>query len=151
MRGAGAGLHPMVSARRRRRREGCDRRGCAPLLRDPDAGGAGLAAAALPRDAPHSGDVEGGAPGGERERSIPGVERRRSRLAGGGMSELDNRTIIGHVHLKVSDLDRAERFYTEVLGFTVKARYGTDAVFVAAGDYHHHIGLNTWQSKGGSP
>ena len=64
---------------------------------------------------------------------------------------IDPRTTIGHVHLKVSDLAPAERFYTEVLGFTVKARYGTDAVFLAAGDYHHHIGLNTWQSKGGSP
>jgi catechol 2,3-dioxygenase len=67
------------------------------------------------------------------------------------MKHLDERTMIGHVHLKVSDLERAERFYTEVLGFAVKARYGTDAVFLAAGDYHHHIGLNTWQSKGGSP
>lgn len=64
---------------------------------------------------------------------------------------IDPLTTIGHVHLKVSDLAQAERFYTEVLGFTVKARYGTDAVFLAAGDYHHHIGLNTWQSKGGPP
>ena len=60
-------------------------------------------------------------------------------------------TRIGHVHLKVSDLERSERFYTELLGFTVKARYGSEAVFLAAGDYHHHLGLNTWQSKGGSP
>ena len=64
---------------------------------------------------------------------------------------LDPRTCIGHVHLKVSDLERAERFYTEVIGFSVKARYGNEAVFLAAGDYHHHLGLNTWQSKGGSP
>jgi catechol 2,3-dioxygenase len=67
------------------------------------------------------------------------------------VTDIDERTVIGHVHLKVSDLERAVRFYTEVLGFTVKARYGTDAAFLAAGDYHHHIGLNTWQSKGGSP
>jgi catechol 2,3-dioxygenase len=64
---------------------------------------------------------------------------------------LDPRTRIGHVHLKVADLERAERFYTEVIGLSVKARYGTEAVFLAAGDYHHHLGLNTWQSKGGSP
>jgi catechol 2,3-dioxygenase len=64
---------------------------------------------------------------------------------------LDPRTDIGHVHLKVSDLERAERFYVDVIGFRVRARYGTDAVFLAAGDYHHHLGLNTWQSKGGSP
>lgn len=58
---------------------------------------------------------------------------------------------IGHVHLKVADLDRALGFYSGVLGFELKDRFGTDAAFVAAGDYHHHIGLNTWQSKGGSP
>jgi catechol 2,3-dioxygenase len=65
--------------------------------------------------------------------------------------DLDPRTTIGHVHLKVSDLERAERFYVDVIGFEVRARYGTEAVFLAAGDYHHHLGLNTWQSKGGSP
>ena len=70
------------------------------------------------------------------------VEARR----GGRMSPLDPRTHIGHVHLKVSDLERAERFYVDVIGFEVTARYGTEAVFLAAGDYHHHLGLNTWQS-----
>jgi catechol 2,3-dioxygenase len=65
--------------------------------------------------------------------------------------DLDPQTYIGHVHLKVSDLERAERFYVDVIGFGVRARYGTDAVVLAAGDYHHHLGLNTWQSKGGSP
>ena len=60
-------------------------------------------------------------------------------------------TKIGHVHLKVADLDRALGFYRDVLGFQVKARYGDQAVFIAAGDYHHHIGLNTWESKGGQP
>ena len=58
---------------------------------------------------------------------------------------------IGHVHLKVADLDRAIGFYVGVLGFGLKQKYGTQAAFVAAGDYHHHIGLNTWQSKGGNP
>lgn len=60
-------------------------------------------------------------------------------------------TRIGHVHLKVSDLERAIRFYSEVLGFAVTQRYGRQAAFLSAGGYHHHIGLNTWQSAGGSP
>jgi len=64
---------------------------------------------------------------------------------------LDPGTRIGHVHLKVAELERAERFYVEMLGFHVPARYGSDAVFLSAGDYHHDIGLNTWQSKGGPP
>src|SRR5438105_7019936 len=58
---------------------------------------------------------------------------------------------IGHVHLKVSDLDRAVRFYRDVLGFELTQRYGSQAAFLSAGDYHHHIGLNTWESSGGSP
>src|SRR5437868_10261655 len=58
---------------------------------------------------------------------------------------------IGHVHLKVADLDRALGFYRDVLGFEVTQRYGRGAVFVSAGGYHHHIGLNTWESAGGSP
>jgi catechol 2,3-dioxygenase len=58
---------------------------------------------------------------------------------------------IGHVHLKVSDLARAEAFYCGLLGFTVMVRYGADAVFISAGGYHHHIGLNTWYSKGAQP
>jgi catechol 2,3-dioxygenase len=65
--------------------------------------------------------------------------------------ELDPRTTIGHVHLKVSDLERAERFYVDLLGFHVTARYGTEATFLSAGDNHHDLGLNTWESKGGSP
>ena len=64
---------------------------------------------------------------------------------------IDPGTRIGHVHLKVADLDRALRFYCGVLGFQLMQRYGSDAAFVAAGGYHHHIGLNTWQSRGGSP
>jgi catechol 2,3-dioxygenase len=64
---------------------------------------------------------------------------------------LDPRVRIGHVHLKVADLDRALAFYCDVLGFRITQRYGPGAAFIAAGDYHHHIGLNTWQSKGGEP
>lgn len=60
-------------------------------------------------------------------------------------------TTIGHVHLKVADLDRALGFYCGVLGFELMQRYGTQAAFVSAGGYHHHIGLNTWESLGGSP
>lgn len=58
---------------------------------------------------------------------------------------------IGHVHLKVADLDRALAFYVGVLGFAVTQRYGDQAVFLSAGGYHHHLGLNTWESQGGSP
>lgn len=58
---------------------------------------------------------------------------------------------IGHVHLKVSDLQTAIDFYSGLLGFEIKQRLGDQAAFLAAGDYHHHIGLNTWQSKGGGP
>jgi catechol 2,3-dioxygenase len=58
---------------------------------------------------------------------------------------------LGHVHLKVADLDRALAFYCGVLGFELTQRYGTQAAFVSAGGYHHHIGLNTWESLGGSP
>ena len=58
---------------------------------------------------------------------------------------------IGHVHLKVADLDRAIKFYCDVLGFTLKQRMGKSAAFLSSGTYHHHIGLNTWESKGGNP
>ncbi len=58
---------------------------------------------------------------------------------------------IGHVHLKVAELDRAIAFYHGVLGFEVMQRFGRQAAFLSAGGYHHHIGLNTWESKGGSP
>lgn len=60
-------------------------------------------------------------------------------------------TRIGHVHLKVADLDRAIAFYAGILGFDVVQRYGTQAAFLSAGGYHHHIGLNTWESKGATP
>lgn len=60
-------------------------------------------------------------------------------------------TRIGHVHLKVSDIQRALDFYCGVLGFELQQMYGSQAAFVSAGGYHHHIGLNTWESAGGSP
>lgn len=60
-------------------------------------------------------------------------------------------TRIGHIHLKVSDLERSVRFYSEVLGFELVTRYGDQAAFLSAGGYHHHIGLNTWESLGGLP
>jgi catechol 2,3-dioxygenase len=64
---------------------------------------------------------------------------------------LDPRVRIGHVHLKVADLERALGFYCGVLGFELMQRYGSEAAFVSAGGYHHHLGLNTWESPGGSP
>ncbi len=60
-------------------------------------------------------------------------------------------TRIGHVHLKVADLERSLEFYRDLLGFEVTQGYGDSAVFISAGGYHHHIGLNTWHSKGASP
>jgi len=64
---------------------------------------------------------------------------------------VDPRAHIGHVHLKVADLQRALHFYAGVLGFEVTQRYGDGAVFLSAGGYHHHIALNTWESLGGAP
>ena len=66
-------------------------------------------------------------------------------------SKIHPKVSIGHVHLKVADLERALGFYCGVLGFEVSQRYGHGAVFISAGGYHHHIGLNTWESFGGSP
>ena len=67
------------------------------------------------------------------------------------MTHLDPAVDIGHVHLKVADLDRAIGFYRDVLGFDLMQQLGDQAAFLSAGGYHHHIGLNTWESKGGSP
>jgi catechol 2,3-dioxygenase len=64
---------------------------------------------------------------------------------------IDSQVRIGHVHLKVADLDRALGFYCGVLGFELQQRFGSQAAFISAGGYHHHIGLNTWESQGGSP
>jgi len=68
------------------------------------------------------------------------------------MSEpIHPKTSIGHVHLKVADLDRAIAFYSGVLGFEVQQKFGDQAAFLSAGGYHHHLGLNTWESRGGTP
>jgi catechol 2,3-dioxygenase len=64
---------------------------------------------------------------------------------------IDPRVDIGHVHLKVSDLDRALAFYCGVLGFELQQRLGDEAAFISAGGYHHHLGLNTWESRGADP
>jgi catechol 2,3-dioxygenase len=64
---------------------------------------------------------------------------------------IDPRVRIGHVHLKVADLQRSLDFYCGVLGFELTQRFGTGAAFISAGGYHHHIGLNTWESRGGPP
>jgi catechol 2,3-dioxygenase len=66
-------------------------------------------------------------------------------------ASIDPGTVIGHVHLKVADLQRAIDFYANTLGFEVVARMGDSAAFLSAGGYHHHIGLNTWESEGGTP
>ena len=67
------------------------------------------------------------------------------------LKPIDAGVRIGHVHLKVADLDRALKFYCGVLGFQLQQRFGSSAAFISAGGYHHHIGLNTWESAGGSP
>jgi catechol 2,3-dioxygenase len=67
------------------------------------------------------------------------------------MTTIDPRVDIGHVHLKVADLERSLAFYCGVLGFELMQRWGGQAAFISAGGYHHHIGLNTWESLGGSP
>ena len=67
------------------------------------------------------------------------------------MASIDPRVDIGHVHLKVADIDRSLAFWSGVLGFDVFARIGDQAAFISAGGYHHHIGLNTWESKGAGP
>ena len=64
---------------------------------------------------------------------------------------IDPKTTIGHVHLKVADLERSVKFYTQVLGFKVMTRMGNSAAFLSVGGYHHHIGLNTWESANGKP
>ena len=66
-------------------------------------------------------------------------------------SNLNPQIRIGHVHLKVSNLDDSLKFYCNVLGFQLKQKISNQAAFIAAGDYHHHIGLNTWESQGGKP
>src|SRR5947209_1444997 len=79
---------------------------------------------------------------------MPDHSQHRSRLT---PSPIEPGVRIGHVHLKVADLDRALGFYCGVLGFELMQRDGSEAAFISAGGYHHHIGLNTWESRGGAP
>ena len=74
----------------------------------------------------------------------------RTSDSGHAAAPIDPQVRIGHVHLKAANLDRALEFYCGVLGFELTQRYGGDAAFVSAGGYHHHIGINTWESRGGS-
>ena len=74
-----------------------------------------------------------------------------SQRAQNGVKPISQGARIGHVHLKVANIERALGFYNGVLGFELVARFGQEAAFVSAGGYHHHIGLNTWESRGGSP
>jgi catechol 2,3-dioxygenase len=78
-----------------------------------------------------------------------GAGERDNRESGRG--SIDPGVDIGHVHLKVADIDRSLAFYCDVLGFELQQRMGDQAAFISAGGYHHHIGLNTWESRGGSP
>ncbi len=64
---------------------------------------------------------------------------------------IDPKTTIGHIHLKVANLKRSIKFYTEILGFELTTKIGSDAAFLSTGEYHHHIGINTWESKNGTP
>ena len=83
---------------------------------------------------------------------MQGAKERSPRQYGTDVSTpIDPAVDIGHVHLKVADIDRSLAFYRDVLGFDEQQRYGEQAAFVSAGGYHHHIGLNTWESQGGSP
>src|SRR5689334_416174 len=86
-------------------------------------------------------------------RGIMAHDQDESREAGEmrGDGAIDPRARIGHVHLKAADLERAIGFYRGVLGFEVMQRWGDEAAFLAAGGYHHHLGLNTWESRGGGP
>jgi len=67
------------------------------------------------------------------------------------MEKINPKTVIGHIHLTVGDLERSLKFYRDILGFEVTTYYGNSAVFLSAGGYHHHIGLNTWQGEGAPP
>lgn len=79
------------------------------------------------------------------------AQERNNVKSNAGTRAIDPQVRIGHVHLKVADLDRALGFYRDVLGFELTQRYGRQAAFLSAGGYHHHIGLNTWESAGGRP
>lgn len=82
---------------------------------------------------------------------VPANYRRENFVKQASAGAIDPRVTIGHVHLKVADLERSLQFYCGVLGFELMQRWGASAAFISAGGYHHHIGLNTWESLGGSP
>jgi len=84
-------------------------------------------------------------------RLVPGTAVGETRPVSDASRPIDPRVHVGHVHLKVADLDRALGFYRDVLGFELMAQLGDRAAFLSAGGYHHHIGLNTWESRGGGP
>lgn len=84
-------------------------------------------------------------------RALRCLESLRGLISGMTSKSIHPDVRIGHVHLKVADLERAIAFYRDVLGFELTQRYGRQAAFLSAGGYHHHIGLNTWESLGGSP
>jgi catechol 2,3-dioxygenase len=89
---------------------------------------------------------------GKRSRHVnAGIAREDLQLMTDPYQAIPAGTRIGHVHLKVADLDRAVCFYQELMGFDLIARLGNSAAFLSAGGYHHHLGLNTWESKGGAP
>ena len=79
------------------------------------------------------------------------MPRRTDSPLAGREGSIPATTVVGHVHLKVSDLERSVAFYSDVLGFAVTQRMGSAAAFLSAGGYHHHVGLNTWESRGGPP
>src|SRR6266481_2689998 len=89
----------------------------------------------------------------EGEQKMPNDAMTANPAAAGALLErpIDPGVRIGHVHLKVADIERSLAFYCGVLGFQLQARYGTQAAFFSAGGYHHHFGINTWESKGGPP
>jgi catechol 2,3-dioxygenase len=92
-------------------------------------------------------------PGGSFEGSGTTTSRRASDSVkdDSQLAPIPPETVVGHVHLKVTHLERAVHFYSEVLGFDVMQRMGDSAAFLSAGGYHHHVGLNTWESAGGPP
>jgi catechol 2,3-dioxygenase len=120
----------------------------AVYLRDPDGNGLELSRDRSRADWPLEAD---GALGTSRSRLDLDALLAEAAPDTNGSAGLDRRVCIGHVHLKVADLDRALAFYRDVLGFDLRKRYADDAAFLSAGGYHHHVALNTWESRGGTP
>ena len=117
-------------------------------LHDPDFNGIELA---WDRDPSVWRKADGTINGGNRPLDLNGLLAEAENGATWPSDAIPEGTRIGHIHLKVSDIDRSVHFYRDLLGFDLVGRMGTDAAFLSAGGYHHHIGMNTWESKGGSP